>query len=68
MMLEAVWFKSGKEIYWVAPVENILCDEDMKDISEIEINNGYRWYTYEDIGEDADDFVIRVKREAYDER
>jgi hypothetical protein len=36
---------------------NIVCDDDMEDISEIEVNNGRDWYSYSD----ADDFVIRVK-------
>ena len=58
MMLEAVWFKNGKEIYQVEPVMNVLCDDDMKNITDIEIYNGYDWYSCED----ADDFVIRVKK------
>ena len=60
MMLEAVWLKDGKEVYWVSPVLNIVCYKDMDSINDIEVNNGQYWYTYEDIG-DADDFVIRVK-------
>lgn len=63
MMLEAVWIKDGKEVFWVNPVMNIVCDDDMDNISEIEINNGYHWYTYEDIETDADDFIIRVKKD-----
>ena len=63
MMLEAVWLKNGKEIYKVNPVINIVCDEDMKDISEIEINNGGYWYSTEDFEEEADDFVIRIKKD-----
>ena len=61
-MLEAVWFKDGKEVYWVDPVVNIVCDEDMRDISDIEINNGKDWYSSEDIDCGADDFVIRIKK------
>lgn len=63
MMLEAVWFKNGKEIYRVSPVMNIVCDNDMNDISEIEIEDGYRWHEYKDFDGDADDFVIRVKKD-----
>jgi hypothetical protein len=62
MMLEAVWFKGSKEVYQISPVMNILCYNDMQDITEIEINDGHNWYTYEDIGVEADDFMIRVKR------
>ena len=62
MMLEAVWFKSGKEVYRVSPVMNIVCDDDMEDISEIEIDDGHRWHEYADFKGDADDFVIRIKR------
>lgn len=62
MILEAVWFKNGKEVYWVDPVVNIVCDEDMKDISDIEVNNGSCWYSSEDIEDGADDFVIRIKK------
>lgn len=63
MKLEAVWFKNGKEVYWVDPVMNIVCDDNMKDISDIEIDNGSHWYTYEDVDIDADDFVIRIKKD-----
>lgn len=63
MKLEAVWFKNGKEVYWVDPVMNIVCDDNMKDISEIEVDNGSHWYTYEDVDIDADDFVIRIKKD-----
>lgn len=66
MLLEAVWFKDGKEIFKVDPVMNILCEDDMEDVSEIEINNGYHWYSYEDFEGDADDFVIRIKRADYE--
>lgn len=63
MMLEAVWLNNGKEIFKVNPVMNIVCDEDMKGIKDIEISNGYNWYSYEDFEGDADDFVIRIKRD-----
>ena len=62
MMLEAVWLKGSKDVYCISPVMNIVCYNDMEDIKEIEINDGHSWYTYEDIGVEADDFVIRVKR------
>lgn len=61
MMLEAVWLKNGKEVYKVSPVMNIVCENDMEDITEIEIEDGRYWHTYEDFNGDADDFVIRVK-------
>jgi hypothetical protein len=63
MMLEAVWFKDSKEVFKVAPVMNIVCDKNMKDIKYIEIDNGEYWYTYDDFEDDADDFVIRIKKE-----
>ena len=62
MKLEAVWLKNGKEIYHVFPVLNIVCDDDMEDISSIEIYNGSHWYSEKDCDTDADDFVIRVKK------
>ena len=58
MMLEAVWFKNGKEVYKVDPVVNVVCYDNME-INEIEISNGYDWYSYND----ADDFVIRIKND-----
>lgn len=58
MILEAVWFKNGKEVLKVSPVMNIVCYDDMKSISEIEIENGDDWQSYED----ADNFIIRIKR------
>lgn len=63
MMLEAVWFKNGKEVYTLSPVMNLLCDDDMDDIIEIEVNNGERWYSSEILEIEADDFIIRVKAE-----
>lgn len=61
MMLEAVWFKNGKEVCKVDPVLNVVCDDEMGHLAEIEINNGYEWYSCADF--DADDFVIRIKRD-----
>ena len=62
-MLEAVWFKNGKEVYKVSPVMNIVCDEDMDSIKEIEIDDGHKWHEYGDFKGDADNFVIRIKKD-----
>lgn len=59
MMLEAVWYRDGKEVFRVAPVMVIVCDEDMKSIDDIEIENGYEWFSCKD----ADDFVIRIAKD-----
>lgn len=60
MMLEAVWLKNGKEIATVSPVMCIVCDEDMKDILDIEIEDGYGdWHSCVD----ADNFIIRIKKD-----
>lgn len=56
MFLEAIWLKDGKEVFRVAPVMNIVCDEDMKSITDIEVENDYDWFSCEG----ADDFVIRL--------
>lgn len=63
MMLEAVWFKDGKEVYKVSPVMNIVCDDDMDDIADIEIRSNDKWHEYTDFKGDADDFVIRIKED-----
>lgn len=63
MMLEAVWFKDGKEVYKVSPVMNIVCDDDMEHIKEVEIDDGNKWHEYTDFKGEADDFVIRIKRD-----
>ena len=64
MMLEAVWLKNGKEVYKVSPVMNIVCDDNMKGIKDIEVeDNNYRWHEYDDFKGDADDFVIRIKKD-----
>lgn len=62
MILEAVWFKDGKEIDWVDPVERLRYDQYVDSISNIEVHNGYAWYSAEDCNEVPDDFVIRIKR------
>lgn len=63
MMLEAVWLKNGKEVYKVSPVLNIVCEDDMNGIEDIEIENEFGWCSYTDFEVDADDFVIRIKRD-----
>lgn len=63
MMLEAVWFNKGKEVYKVSPVMNIVCYESMEKISDIEVEDSDRWYEYADLNGDADDFIIRVKKD-----
>lgn len=63
MTLEAVWLKNGKEIAWVDPVIDVICESNMHKISDIEVYNGYDWYSSADCGEAPDDFVIRVKKE-----
>lgn len=62
MILEAVWFKNGKEIYWVDPVWDVSVDDDTDDLRSIRVFNGYYWYSAEDCWETPDDFVIRIKR------
>jgi hypothetical protein len=62
MTLEAVWFKNGKEVWRVDPVLNIVSDEDMKELSEVEVFNGSDWYSSADF-DDADDLVIRIKKD-----
>ena len=62
MMLEAVWFKNGKEVYKVSPVMNIVCDDDMDSIEKIEIEDGYNWHSCVENNFDADDFAIRIKK------
>lgn len=63
MMLEAVWFKNGKEVYKVSPVLNIVCEDDMKGVEDIEIENEYGWCSHTDFEVEADDFMIRVKKD-----
>lgn len=62
MMLEAVWFKDGKEVYHVDPVMNLVCDDEMRNMNEIEVYNGIYWYSCDYIDGGADDFVIRIKK------
>lgn len=63
MMLEAVWFKNRKEVYKISPVMNIVCDDDMKNVNEIEVYDGNEWCSCLENQFDADDFVIRIKKD-----
>ena len=63
MILEAVWFRKGKEVYWVDPVVNVVCDDDMNELSDIEVYNGSAWYSSENVDGGADNFIIRIKKE-----
>lgn len=63
MILEAVWLKNGKEIYWVDPVWDVENTDDASTLSTIRVSNGYYWYSAEDCPEEPDDFVIRVKKD-----
>lgn len=60
-MLEAVWFKNGKEVYKVSPVENIVCYKDME-ISDIEVEDTYGWHDCTEFDGGADDFIVRIKK------
>ena len=57
-MQEAVWFKNGKEIQWVDPVEKVEYNEDT---TKIRVFNGWYWYDASDCDEVPDDFVVREK-------
>lgn len=59
MILEAVWFNNGEEVFIVDPVQDLICDDIITSINDIEVYNGNYWYNY--LG--ADDFVIRIKKE-----
>lgn len=63
MRLEAVWFKNGKEVFKIDPVMNIVCDDDMSGVDKIEIEDGNSWYSCEENNFEADDFVIRIKKD-----
>lgn len=63
MMLEAVWFNKGKEVYRVSPVMNIVCYENIENISDIEVEDLEKWHEYTDFNSDADDFIIRIKKD-----
>lgn len=63
MKLEAVWFKNGEEVYKVNPVMNIVCYENMDNVKEIEVEDGYTWHSCDENQFDADDFIIRIKED-----
>ena len=63
MTLEAVWYKNTKEVYKVSPVLNIVCDDKMKDVSEIEVFDGINWHSCLENQFEANDFEIRIKSE-----
>lgn len=64
MTLEAVWFKNGKEIYWVDPVWEVENLDDGSTLGTIRVHNGRNWYRWSDItDQEPDDFVVRVKKE-----
>ena len=63
MKLEAVWFKNGEEVYKVNPVMNIVCYENMDNVKEIEVEDGYIWHSCDENQFDADDFIIRIKED-----
>lgn len=62
-MQEAVWFKNGKEISWVDPVEDVEYNED---ITKIRVYNGLHWYDASDCNEVPDDFVVRERVDDYE--
>jgi len=63
MILEAVWFKDGKEVAWVDPVSDV--SKDFNNIENIAVGNGDYFYSWEDFDIEGkpDDFVIRIKKE-----
>ena len=63
MILEAVWFKNGKEIYWVDPVWDVENIDDARTLDTIRVSNGYYWYSAKDCFEEPDDFIIRIKKD-----
>ena len=63
MMLEAVWFKDEKEVFKISPVMGIVSHEDMNSVEEIEIFDSNEWYSCEENQFEADNFVIRIKKD-----
>ena len=64
MILEAVWFKNGKEIAWVDPVWEVENLDDGITLGTIRVHNGRHWYRYSDLTDiEPDDFVVRIKKE-----
>ena len=64
MMLKAIWLKDGKEVACVEHVQDIICYDEIHNISDIEVYNGSNWYSNKDFGEnDADEFIIKLVKE-----
>jgi hypothetical protein len=63
MMLEAIWYKDGKEIFRVDPVWEVSVEDDSSTLDPIKVHNGHYWYSAADCDETPDDFVIRIKKE-----
>ena len=64
MNLEAVWIKDGKEVACVKHVQDIMCYDEIHNISDIEVYNGSDWFTNKDFDEnDVDEFIIRIAKE-----
>ena len=64
MVLEAVWFKNGKEVYKVSPVVNLVSYEDMEEMNDIEVFDGNDWHSCIENKFEANDFEIRIKSES----
>jgi hypothetical protein len=63
MILEAVWLKNGKEIAWVNPVWEVENLDDGSSFNSIRVNNGFGWYSCDDLTEEElDDFILRISR------
>ena len=43
--------------------KQIYMEDNMSNITDIEVYNGYDWYSAKDCFEESDDFVIRVKKD-----
>ena len=65
MILEAVWFKDGKELLQVDPVLEVYVEDDTDTTYPIKVFNGHYWYDAADCDETPDDFVIRFKKEQH---
>ena len=42
---------------------NIVCYENIDNISDIEVEDLEKWHEYTDFNSDADDFIIRIKKD-----
>lgn len=65
VILEAVWYLNGKQVYKVSPIKNLLCDTEMEDVNEIEVFDGVDWHSCSENDFEADDFEIRIKSNVY---